>query len=84
MKSTKKSLRTFLHESTTLAYLQLWQQLDGHCSYIADFFEPKRGTVFMLIERIIQLPQENSIRGSLYCILLEWKPLPVIILYECN
>ena len=37
----------------------------------------------MLIERMIQLPQENSIPG-IVCILLERKPLPVIILYESN
>ena len=43
-------------------------------------------TVFMLIEHIehtIQLPQENSIPG-IVCILLERKPLPVIIFYESN
>ena len=31
----------------------------------------------MLIERMIQLLQENSIL-RIVCILLEWKPLPVI------
>ena len=40
-------------------------------------------TALMLTERIIQLPQENSIPG-IVCILLEWKPLPVIISYESN
>ena len=40
-------------------------------------------TVFMLIERMIQLPQENSILG-IVCILLERKPLPVIIFYESS
>ena len=40
-------------------------------------------TVFMLIERMIQLPQENSIPG-IVSILLEWKLLPVIIFYESN
>ena len=37
----------------------------------------------MLIEHMIQLPQEYSIPG-IVCTLLEWKPLPVIILYESN
>ena len=37
-------------------------------------------TVFMLIERMIQLPQENSIPGIL-CILIERKPLPAIIYF---
>ena len=32
---------------------------------------------------MIQLPQEKSIPG-IVCILLEWKPLPVIIFYESN
>ena len=40
-------------------------------------------TVFMLIERMIQLLQENSIPG-IVCILLERKPLPAIIFYESN
>ena len=40
-------------------------------------------TVFMLIERMIQLPQENSIPG-IVCILLERKLLPVIIFFESN
>ena len=40
-------------------------------------------TVFMLIERMIQLPQENSIPG-IVCILLERKQLSVIIFYESN
>ena len=40
-------------------------------------------TVFMLIERMIQLPQENSIPG-IFCILLERKRLSVIIFYESN
>ena len=40
-------------------------------------------TVFMLIERMIQLPQENSIPG-IVCILLEWKLLLFIIFYESN
>ena len=39
--------------------------------------------MFMLIEHMIQLPQENSIPG-IGCILLEWKPLPVITLAEFN
>ena len=37
----------------------------------------------MLIERMILLPQENSIPG-IVCITLEWKLLPVIIFYESN
>ena len=37
----------------------------------------------MLIERMIQLPQENSIPG-IVCILLERKPLPAINFYESN
>ena len=37
----------------------------------------------MLIERMIQLPQENSIPG-IVCILLERKRLSVIIFYESN
>ena len=37
----------------------------------------------MLIEHMIQLLQENSIPQIVY-ILLEWKPLPVIIFYESN
>ena len=37
-------------------------------------------TVFMLIERMIQLPCENSIPG-IVCILLEQKLLPVIVFY---
>ena len=41
------------------------------------------GTVFMLMERMIQLPQENSIPGF-FCILLERKRLSVIIFYESN
>ena len=40
-------------------------------------------TVFMLIERMIQLPQENSIPAIVY-ILLERKRLSVIIFYESN
>ena len=40
-------------------------------------------TVFILIEHMIQLLQENSIPG-ITCILLEQKPLPVIIFYESN
>ena len=40
-------------------------------------------TVFMLIERMIQLPQENSIPG-IFCILLERKRLSAIIFYESN
>ena len=40
-------------------------------------------TVFMLIERMIQLLQENSIL-VIVCIPLERKPLPVIIFYESN
>lgn len=40
-------------------------------------------TVFMLIESMIQLPQENSIPG-IFCILLERKRLSVIIFYESN
>ena len=40
-------------------------------------------TVFMLIERMIQLLEENSIPG-IVCIPLEQKPLPVIIFYESN
>ena len=40
-------------------------------------------TVFMLIERMIQLPQENSIPG-IVCIPLERKRLSVIIFYESN
>ena len=43
----------------------------------------KEITVFMLIERMIQLPQENSIPG-IFCILLERKRLSVIIFYESN
>ena len=37
----------------------------------------------MLIERMIQLPQENLIPG-IVCILLEQKPLSAIIFYESN
>ena len=33
-------------------------------------------TVFMLIERMIQLPQENPIPG-IVCILLEWKSMGI-------
>ena len=40
-------------------------------------------TMFMLIEHMIRLMQENSIPGIVY-ILLERKPLPVIIFYESN
>ena len=40
-------------------------------------------TVFMLIEHMIQLSQETSIPGVV-CILLERRPLPVIIFYESN
>ena len=40
-------------------------------------------TVFMLIERMIQLLQENSIPG-IVCTLLERKLLPAIIFYESN
>ena len=40
-------------------------------------------TVFMLIEHMIQLPQENSIPGII-CIIFEQKPLPAIIFYESN
>ena len=39
--------------------------------------------MFMLIERMIQLPQENSIPEIVY-ILLERKQLSVIIFYESN
>ena len=39
--------------------------------------------VFMLVECMIQLHQENSIPG-IVCIPLEWMPLPVIIFYESN
>ena len=37
----------------------------------------------MLIERMIQLPQENTIT-EIVCILLERKLLPVFIFYESN
>ena len=37
--------------------------------------------MLVLIECMIQLPQENSIPG-IVCILLERKLLPVIIFYE--
>ena len=40
-------------------------------------------TMFMLIEHMIQLPQENSNPG-IVCILLERKPLHVIIFHESN
>ena len=40
-------------------------------------------TVFMLIERMIQLLQENSIPG-IVCIPLERKRRSVIIFYESN
>ena len=38
----------------------------------------------MLIERMIQLPQESSIPGIVYNILLERKPLPAIISMNPN
>ena len=44
------------------------------------FLAAQDNTMFMLIERMIQLPQENSIPG----ILLERKWLSVIIFYESN
>ena len=47
------------------------------------FWQEYTYTVFMLMERMIQLPQENLIPG-IVCILLEREPLPVIILYESN
>ena len=50
-----------------------------HPSILFNFFY----TVFMLIERMIQLPQENSIPG-IVCIPLERKRLSVIIFYESN
>ena len=50
---------------------------------LIDKFTPIITTVFMLIERMIQLPQENSIPG-IVCILLERKRLSVIIFYESN
>ena len=40
-------------------------------------------TVFMLIECMIQLPQENLVPG-IACILLERKPLPAVIFHESN
>ena len=39
-------------------------------------------TVFMLIERMIQLPQVNSISG-IVCILLEWKCNSAIVILSC-
>ena len=48
-----------------------------------EFHKLTSNTVFMLIERMIQLPQENSIPG-IVCILLERKRLSVIIFYESN
>ena len=40
-------------------------------------------TVFILIECMIQLPQEILIPG-IVCLVLERKPLPAIIFYESN
>ena len=40
-------------------------------------------TVFILIECMIQLPQENLIPGIVRLV-LERKPLPAIIFYESN
>ena len=54
-----------------------------HQSVMANLISPVISTVFMLIERMIQLPQENSISG-IVCILLERKRLSVIIFYESN
>ena len=51
--------------------------------FIRQLICKRRCTVFMLIERMIQLPQKNSIPG-IVGILLERKLLPVIIFYESN
>ena len=52
-------------------------------THTCDLSRKKDTTVFMLIERMIQLPQENAIPG-IVCILLERKLLSVIIFYESN